>query len=141
MSKLKSMVDDFNVQKKTFMKKMSDSFVTELLLEAKKIEGLKSIRWTQYAPYFNDGEACTFSVYESEFQIEDDEDYYDIWSIKYHAEQKKKPVFAGLEELKVLKSTIDSIPNEVMEDMYGDGVQVTINVETGEVDVQDYEHD
>jgi hypothetical protein len=27
---------------------------------------LEAIRWRQYVPYFNDGEACTFSIHEPE---------------------------------------------------------------------------
>ncbi|WP_074344742.1 hypothetical protein [Mycobacteroides abscessus] len=34
-----------------------------------------SVRWTQYTPYFNDGDACTFSVHEARTKLVDtDED-------------------------------------------------------------------
>lgn len=33
-----------------------------------------SVQWTQYTPYFNDGETCEFSVHEKYFVLADDED-------------------------------------------------------------------
>jgi hypothetical protein len=32
----------------------------------------KAIVWTQYTPYFNDGEACTFSVHDFQLMVEDE---------------------------------------------------------------------
>lgn len=36
---------------------------------------IKQVHWTQYTPYFNDGEACEFSVNDFNFQLFDDEDF------------------------------------------------------------------
>lgn len=38
---------------------------------------VKSISWTQYAPYFNDGDPCTFSVNEIYFSNTDDPEEVD----------------------------------------------------------------
>ena len=45
---------------------------------------VKTISWTQYAPYFNDGDACIFRVNEVYFsnsenpeQVDEDDDLYD----------------------------------------------------------------
>lgn len=63
---------------------------------------VKRLRWTQYAPYFNDGDPCTFSVHEPEVELfsadaveseedEEDEDrddyddegnFIDSWSLR-----------------------------------------------------------
>lgn len=53
---------------------------------------IHALRWRQYTPYFNDGEACTFGVYEPDYQLTehaktyddatdfaDDEDFIDAW--------------------------------------------------------------
>lgn len=53
---------------------------------------VNEIFWTQYTPYFNDGEACEFSVNEAYFILEGDEDADDYegthipgqWDIEYY---------------------------------------------------------
>ena len=42
---------------------------------------VKVVVWTQYAPYFNDGDACVFSINESTFSNATDED--DINDLSY----------------------------------------------------------
>lgn len=44
---------------------------------------VEKISWTQYAPYFNDGEACEFSVNELVYTLVGDEDADDEGSIVY----------------------------------------------------------
>lgn len=52
---------------------------------------VESIFWTQYTPYFNDGEACEFSVNEIYFALEGDEEVDDYeGSIIYTAENLEK---------------------------------------------------
>lgn len=36
--------------------------------------GVPKIRWTQYTPFFNDGDSCEFSVHDAHVFIEDEED-------------------------------------------------------------------
>lgn len=31
--------------------------------------GIQAVRWNQYTPYFNDGDACTFGIYGSEVKV------------------------------------------------------------------------
>ncbi|SDH18098.1 hypothetical protein SAMN05421505_11285 [Sinosporangium album] len=38
------------------------------LMESPRIE---AIRWTQYTPYFNDGDVCEFSVYGASYKVND----------------------------------------------------------------------
>lgn len=60
-----------------------------------ELEEVHSVRWRQYTPYFNDGDACVFNVHEPEVLLtsealfdEDEDDYdqtkwrstYDLWS-------------------------------------------------------------
>lgn len=37
-----------------------------ILLAVLNAEGVEAVRWRQYTPYFNDGEACYFSAYMDE---------------------------------------------------------------------------
>lgn len=49
------------------------------------VKGIKSVRWSQYAPYFNDGDECVFSANEpavalsSRFSPEGDEIWGNYW--------------------------------------------------------------
>lgn len=70
--------DDLNAQIKEAQKEMSNK--SEGLIEAvakqflDKCPEVTGIHWTQYTPYFNDGDTCEFSVKEYFFHILDDED-------------------------------------------------------------------
>lgn len=37
---------------------------------------IKSVYWTQYTPYFNDGDSCQFSVHSTCFSLVDDEEEF-----------------------------------------------------------------
>lgn len=70
------------------------------------VEGVDSIRWKQYTPYFNDGEPCEFSIGEIEIRLSDAEEdagdyedgYEDAWSLTYYAAQGERSLPAGLAE-------------------------------------------
>lgn len=124
-----------------------------------KFPEIKAIRWTQYTPYFNDGDACTFSVNEVELTFtencdadadEDDEreDWKDSWSLKSAVEpykgtstlspEDKKLYEAVLEEINTLSSNLSAI-TDAMEIAFGDHVQVTATPKGLTID--EYEHD
>lgn len=59
-------------------------------------EGVEAVRWTQYTPYFNDGDACVFHTGEiyvkvkglyDEKDLEDEDEYYEdesnVWRGSY----------------------------------------------------------
>jgi len=55
-----------NEQIAAFHKKMGEEFasITRTFFEE---TGLEAVAWSQYTPYFNDGEECTFSIDEVYF--------------------------------------------------------------------------
>lgn len=55
-----------------------------------KNPAIKAVGWTQYTPYFNDGEPCTFSVNDAWFSNAEGEDLEDIsrWG-EYEGENEK----------------------------------------------------
>lgn len=114
-----------------------------------------SVRWTQYTPYFNDGDSCEFSVHDPEVRFaseatheegsvgeddEDEEDYIDSWSLGYYAERR------GVAEPKALMESLRSLGNlfseseDAMRATFGDHVQVTIGRD-GKAEVEEYGHD
>lgn len=113
------------------------------------IPSIESFRWTQYAPYFNDGEPCTFRVHELTFKpacAEDDEDsdyregYLGVWGIKYYAEDHPE-LQAIIEPLAQISKAFQGIPADLLEFAFGGDSQVTVSRTS--IDVEDYggEHD
>lgn len=109
---------------------------------------LKVMTWTQYTPYFNDGDTCTFDVnsahvsnYESvspwgewDDEEEDEPDDFFVIDLGYGREANRYPVLKELN--KFMQSQLG---NDVLEFAFGDHVQVKVTA-TG-IDVSEYDHD
>lgn len=129
-----------------------------------KIPQLKGIKWTQYTPYFNDGEECFFNVNDAAFTNAEGNDlsevssYADysgdnenvwaisIWALTLPSEYyKKERELANLtqEQVELLDSFDGLIHSadfeDVMRMMFGDHVEVTATAQGFEVN--EYEHD
>lgn len=118
--------------------------------------GIKGLIWTQYTPYYNDGDECIFSVNEPSIIVGDpaevdspydDEHAIEIWSdweivLKYHGEQVER---AGLtrEQYEAAREFARELASEGLEDVlrqaFGDHVMVKVTADGVEVD--DYDHD
>lgn len=63
---------------------------------------LYSIYWTQYTPYFNDGDTCEFSVHEIcySFSEQDEEDYFPWETSSLYTEDDLKKAIGDLESVK-----------------------------------------
>lgn len=118
---------------------------------------LKYFSWTQYTPYFNDGDTCYFGVNEIEYingysawyeNEDNDEDFVNLFEVdkhesgEYHWQLKKNGEYASLGN-KIedeLNSVINAIPDEIMQQVYGDHVKVVVS--RTETKVEDYDdHD
>lgn len=110
---------------------------------------LNSFGWTQYTPYFNDGDECVFSANTDYPHIrfaavgcDDDDDDDDCeWS---DFKARRKLVYGGqlTEEESAGLAVIEFLrhfDDEAMEAMFGDHVKVTVTRDGTEVD--EYEHD
>ena len=84
---------------------------------------VESVSWTQYTPYFNDGDSCTFSVRELRINGEEEWD----------ANESMEALF------KIFKE-VHNQDNEIFLQCFGDHVEVTITRD-GNVDVSEYSHD
>ena len=126
-----------NVEKigKDALKELFDDFF-------KNNPGIESFRWKQYTPYFNDGDACTFSVDEVYVKLKDtgaldeddddsDEGYYDAWSFRVQKPELEKVI-------NELSSALESIEDVVL-NVFGDHTQVTVYPDRTET--EEYEHD
>lgn len=104
---------------------------------------VESFRWTQYTPYFNDGEPCVFSVHDwytvnltNGDQLEDV--YYSEYLNRRNAEAGNEPDL----ETRVA-NTLHDLLGEVDEDtmlaLFGDHAQVIVS--RNGIDVEEYDHD
>lgn len=88
-----------------------------------KRDDVQEVSWTQYTPYFNDGDECVFGV--NELVVDGD----------YQSEYRPDPKNKDLVELfSRLKSSTDT-----MKAVFGDHCKVTITRD--EVRVETYDHE
>lgn len=111
---------------------------------------IKAFYWSQYTPYFNDGEECVFSVYDVYFTNTTDTDNIE-WNEEYEGEEENVFIYTGWNEQpdlsKESKERCDQIRTligssefeDVMRAMFGDHVKVIATAEG--FDVQEYNHD
>lgn len=146
----KRMVEDFNALIKASM----DAFF-------EKYPRVRAIAWTQYTPYFNDGDACEFSVHEpavlvytagtgvdDESQLDDLSDTspydgYDSWNIRSELKKEKSDPdtdWFTMEFHDDFMTLVKFTDNEtLMENLFGDHATVYLTRE-GPV-VVEYDHD
>lgn len=89
LEKIKS---DYNTKLEALQTEMQNILKEAFKDIFEKCPNLGAIVWTQYSPYFNDGEECTFSVHEAElFQIGFDEEEIDELEDGHESQMPDKP--------------------------------------------------
>lgn len=142
---------DFEKEKRKLADSLKENFQTIFMPIFEKYPEIKAFGWTQYTPYFNDGESCEFSVNELSAAGGDDEvderdwlweglpslDYKDKTKLSSYAQS-----WATLEmvhDLDALNEAFTKIPDDVFENMFGDHVYVVVDRDG--VTVEEYDHD
>lgn len=70
----KRLEDDIrNFGKEAFSEYLKDFF--------EQNPGVQKIQWTQYTPYFNDGDECVFRYYSAQVKLVGDKEYKDYYDI------------------------------------------------------------
>lgn len=103
---------------------------------------VKKIRWTQYTPFFNDGDPCVFGIRELEVQFGlfplkkgKDQKKSDDW---YHGWELKEPsnMIVSLKQLDKILASL----KEILKEIFGDQVRVIADPE--KMEIEEYnEHD
>jgi hypothetical protein len=107
---------------------------------------VKQIKWTQYTPYFNDGEACVFGVRGFGFYFDGDDlddhwgdhEIYGEYDSKYNADTRAKCTKATYEACMNLESELHKLQDS-LQDLFGDHVEVTVTADG--VETSEYDHD
>lgn len=123
-----------NFGKEAFKEAFTDFFTRNPYIDA--------VVWTQYTPYFNDGDPCIFGVHEVYlaslwFYKNIEHDYYDHIGenivLAYDCEEMK-PMYEDLD------SIWKTIPESILQSVFGDHVLVRI-LRNGIIEVEEFEHD
>lgn len=127
------------------LRQESAALVKPLLQEfVKDHPQVKAVKWTQYTPYFNDGEACVFSVNEPYFffegdDLEEDDGHETYWApgTEYgpKVEQCDVTTWAACKQL----AQHLGAASDALEALFGDHVRVIVSAEG--VSVDEYDHD
>lgn len=100
---------------------------------------LQSFEWTQYTPYFNDGEACIFGVNRyGEYAVNDIPQYEGIG-----AAEEDNPEGLTDEDLDTLRTEIDKVLGLFQEEFFLEafGDHATVRVSREGIDVGECSHD
>jgi len=179
--------------KEGFNKRVREAAQNELkpalksaLLELKEVvPQINKIEWTQYTPYFNDGEPCEFMINDiyffhrdlpiitpenqkkyniteedarDEFCTEELDNTVSVYSFNRADFEKdlKNPdrytwePYSWVREGKLTIDQVEYLANftramndleEALEIAFGDHAKIEINVDTGDIDVEEYEHE
>lgn len=134
MQELKALIDDCDAKVKAAGKEAVASDLKAIFDAHPELLG---IRWTQYTPYFNDGDACVFSVREmfhrTEGMASDAGDYEDGFEGLPWAKEKRTPMHEAIGAFE------GALVKEVALAAFGDHCQVTATRDG--VTVEEYSHD
>jgi hypothetical protein len=141
---IQTLIKDINEAKAAFKEKGKEALKQSFKEFFDANPEVTSIGWTQYAPYFNDGEPCEFAVHDFVFSKAPlDHDDWDMGSVcnedsdfirydnEFVAESKSISDFNN----KVLAK----IPDEIYRDLFGDDSMVVVTRDG--ISTEYYEHD
>lgn len=155
-------IDDYLEKQAELQKALEDSSerLTKDFFENffSKFPTLTAVRWTQYAPYFNDGEPCVFGLNDPEFSDkvgvtsggytygcpEDEDDDDSEWYVPMGAwEAGRKGVSIPEKDTKLSEwSKCFWKMEPVLEQLTEDGLVTVLKTNEGiTITVDDYDHD
>lgn len=107
-STLLKKLSDLEKKRKTLNTEIYNSVITELFI---KYQLLQKFSFTAYTPYFNDGDACLYSVNYSWPRInDDDDDKVEDWRLHF---------------VEDISYYFDFLHSDFFQDLFGDHVRIT----------------
>jgi uncharacterized small protein (DUF1192 family) len=157
IKEVKSKQQEIANLKKELHKKSEEAFFAGAKEILKTFPDLKSVSWSQYTPYFNDGDTCEFSANTDSFEINEDSvntnnDIRPTLVVTQGVWNREKRQYDGRVEKpnpsfnKNLADGVDAMSEflgvfdeDFYKQQFGDHVKVTITSEG--VETTDYDHD
>lgn len=129
-AELKAINDEMDALREKNTKKFLDILKRGFAECFEKFPELKSFSWTQYTPYFNDGDSCVFGV--GEVDEVNEESIYECDEDGWQSE-----VAAAVNAL------INNVDQDIMEQQYGDHVRVIVKKRGNNFSTttEEYEHE
>jgi hypothetical protein len=95
---------------------------------------VEAIKWQQYTPYFNDGEACYFGVREPEIKLTMSDEFKEMWAFR---ESSSAVFYADVQKLSgiIQSSSMES----VLKAVFGDHSEITVYPDRIDVETCDHE--
>lgn len=146
LTQIKEKTAEINQLKANLIKELRPTFKELFVPFLEKWEQVKFFRWTQFTPYFNDGEPCVFHVHDlygytgHEEEELDDEGSLRGWRDPERLENQFGDKAAEVcSEFKVLAKEFGDIPEDILKELFGDHARVTVTRDG--IDVEEYSHD
>lgn len=147
---MQTMAAELEATRKRHMEEMQTKFKNATTAFFEAAPNVQAVIWSQYTPYFNDGEECVFSVntpvfvtknfdpenLEDPYEYEDDEEYGS--ESFYYRGSAEKSNFENAQVCYEFANIIES-ESELMEAVFGNHVAVYLTRD--EVYVEEYSHD
>ena len=136
--------------KQDYTKEAKAAFQEGIVIAFETLPMVHAVGWTQYTPYFCDGDPCTFGVYTDEVDlyisvevvggeanlpsgheyIDDGVAYYAGWQLPdiYHAAAKE------------IQEFLHAFDSDIYLDMFGDHARVVMH-RNGDFEVEEQDHD
>lgn len=146
---LKTMIENLNKAREAYNKQLATLGKEAQKAVAEELGALVpdgcELRWTQYTPYFNDGEPCVFSVNEPYVRADGSNDEgveLTTWGIKNYGVESWSPAIDGVTKkaLNDLRKAWEELPEDLLEKAFGDHAEVIIK-RGGKYSAEEYSHD
>lgn len=152
---IKTLASELEEHHRSFTERAKDLIRPAFAEYFEKHPDVETVAWSQYTPYFMDGDECVFGVNSDEESIEInavsfyDHEQYDTLrpTIGYRAEDgswqsKTNEQFNEAEATKYTDASelIGAVPSDLMKAMFGDHIQVTAHRD-GRIETDEYSHD
>jgi hypothetical protein len=117
-----------------------NAIVKEAFLEASnevfnKYPNIESFSWTQYTPYFNDGDECTFSAQTKYPQLT----FTDGTEIDINYGKGDADTEVVAKEIAAVKTLLAQVDESDYEEMFGDHVRVVVSRKGAKI--EGFDHD
>lgn len=125
VDKILTEVKSFEEKKQKLVGELRSEFPNLLKPLFDKSPKISYIKWSQYTPFFNDGDECTFSSYAR---------YAEIMDVVGEELDYGDPA------AKEIQKVLGSISDDLYKDLFGDHVEVSIHND-GTIEIKEFEHD
>jgi hypothetical protein len=133
LSELKTNLESVQDQVRTYGK---DALLGAFRDFFEKNPDIAALKWSQYTPYFNDGDSCIFSVHDFSFRMKGNTD--DYGDDEFHSTWSPNPVIKAIgNRVKEFRKSV--VCSEIFEVAFGDHVECVATVEG--IEVSEYNHD